>query len=557
MSKTTGRRLIWRWLRMSADALAGMLTFCSGVGLAQTAIVLPCGDSSGVRFNLEPRLNPLPQNGTAVDFLPDAGLGGSDLIVGAANDMRLLTSGLGGAPDFRGVFGVTSQTGFYVHRNGTDANPCLPDLEGGMGPIPHPISGKPLVGVGYPAVAAYPPGKSFYLVDTRVGEGEGSESAIGVFRTTASTLSNPNICPDGTLSQSESAQCWPIHTLVDLGITFNQFNSSPHLAIDERPLGSGVGAGDIYISGTEFGQGAGGQSHSSIFIVACKNELSACSPAVTISGSDYGDLSHVAVRRDGGVTATYTVQTGGLSPVPAQVDIKYVTCETSGAPAPLTCSPATLILSEKQAIPFSAFDPQGPLEANKFVLHTFPKHIHRQDSNGTETYVVWDRCKVSTAVPYPGLTFVGKCPDADILMAASSDNGQTWHFGVLDAAAEHQFQPWITTDRTTNVVRVAYYTSTADSLFEHRARVVVRGILPGNSTPDPPTAAQVVTSLPLEPNADPVMQGIFIGHYIGLSVRTSPSGTRAYVHYTHTAVPGTYNGISDPEENNHLSRIDY
>ncbi len=522
-----------------------------------TQLTLPCGGSSGVRFNLEPRLDPLPQNGTAVDFLPDAGLGGSDLVVGAANDMRLLTSGSGGAPDFRGVFGLTSQTGFYVHRNGSDPNPCSPDLEGGMGPVPHPVSGKPLVGVGYPAVAVYPQGQSFYLADTRVGEGEGSESAIGVFRTSAANLTNLNVCPDGTLSESESAQCWPTHVLVDLGTTFTNFNSSPHLAIDERPLGSGTGAGNVYISGTEFGQGPGGEHHSTIFIVACKNDLSACSAAVRISGTDYGDLSHVAVRPDGGVTATYTVQTGGLTPVPEQVDIKYVACQPGGAPAPVVCSPATLIVSEMQAIPFSAFNPQGPLQSNRFVLHTFPKHAHRQDANGIETYVVWDRCKVSTAVPYPGLTFVNKCPDADILMAASADNGQNWHFATLDTAAQDQFQPWITTDRATNVLRIAYYTSAADTFFQHRAQVVVRAIPPGGATPDPPDDPQVVTSIPLEPNGDPVMQGVFIGHYIGMAARSGASGSRAYVHYTHTSVPGTYNGIADPEENNHLSRIDF
>lgn len=312
----------------------------------------------------------------------------------------------------------------------------------------------------------------------------------------------------------------------------------------------------MYVSGTEFGEVAG-QFHSSVFIVACKNDLLACSPAVTISGADYGDLSHVAVRPDGGVTATYTVQTGGLTPEPVQVQIKYVTCQPGGAPAPVSCSPPTLIRTETQAIPFSAFNPQGPLESNRFVLHTFPKHAHRRDANGIETYVVWDRCKVSTAVPYPGLTFVNKCADADILVAASADNGQNWHFATLDTASQDQFQPWITTDPVTNVLRVAYYTSAADTLFQHRARVVMRAIPPGGSTPDLAGDAQVVTTVPLEPNGDPVMQGIFIGHYIGVAARTSASGSRAYVHYTHTSVPGAYNGIANPEENNHLSRIDF
>lgn len=277
--------------------------------------------------------------------------------------------------------------------------------------MPHPTSGNPLVGVGYPAVAAYPPGQSFYIADTRIGEGEGSDSAIGVFRTTAANLNNPNVCPDGTLSESQSKQCWPTFALVDLGSTFTRMNSSPNLTIDERELGSATGAGDIYISGTQKGDGPGPDGHSSIFIVACRNDLSACSPAVTISGIDAADFSNVAVRPNGGVTATYTVQTGGLSPTPTTADIKYVTCQPNGPPAAITCAPPRLIVSETMAIPFSTFDSQGPLISNKFVLDTFPKHAHRQDANGIETYVIWDRCKVPTAIPYPGLTFVGRCPD--------------------------------------------------------------------------------------------------------------------------------------------------
>lgn len=516
----------------------------------------PCGAGAGARFNLEPRADPLPQSGTAIDFLPGAGLGGSDLVVGAASDMRLLTTGSGTAPDFRGVFGMTSQTGFYVHRSDADLNPCTADLEGGLPAVQHPVSGKRLVGVGYVAVAAYAPGQSFYLADTRVGEGEGFESAIGVFRTTAATLTSPDPCPDGTLTEAKSLECWPTHVLVSLDSALTRYNSYPHLAVDERGAG-GTGAGDVYVTGTETGSGPGPGTHSSIFIVACRNDLSACSPPVTVSGPDYAGLSHVAVRPDGGVTITYTVQTGGLSPTPTTADIKYVACQPAGAPAAVTCGAPRLIASDTQAIPSSTFDQQGPLFSNKFVLNTFPRHAHRQDANGIETYVVWERCKVSTAIPYPGLTFVGRCVDADIVMGASNDNGQTWQFGALDAGAQDQFQPWLAVDRATNTIHVAYYTTSADPLFQHRAQVALRQILPGSSTPDPPGAAQMLTTVPFEPNGDPVLQGIFIGQFLGVAARRTASGSRVYVHYTHTSAPGTYNGVSDPEQNNHLSRIDY
>jgi hypothetical protein len=519
---------------------------------------LPCGSSAGVRFNLEPRTDPQPQNGTAVDFLPGAGADGGDLIVGAANDMRLLTSGQSTAPDFRGVPGLSSQTGFYVH-SGSSASPCAANKEGGLPPLFNPASGNRLVGVGYPAVAAYPAGQSVYLADTRVGEGEASDSAVGLFRTTAAILTDSTVCPNGTLSESQSRQCWPQQRLVNLGSTFTQFNSNPILAIDERAPGSATGAGDIYIAGTERGSRPEDPEgfHSSIFIAACTNDLSACSPGVTISGTDLADLAHVAVRPDGGVTATYTVVTGGLTPTPTTAEIKYVTCQPGGAPASVTCSPASGIAVEAQAIPLSTFDPQGPLFSNKFVLNTFPRHAHRQDANGTETYVVWDRCKVSTAIPYQGLVFVGRCVDVDIVMAASNDNGQSWQIADLDASAQDQFQPWVAVDRTTNVIQVGYYTTAADAVFQHRAQVALRQIPQGGSTPDLPTALKIIAAAPLEPNGDPVLQGMFIGYYLGVAARTSPSGTRVYVHYTHTSVPGIYNGVRDPEQNNHLSRVDF
>jgi len=57
----------------------------------------------------------------------------------------------------------------------------------------------------------------------------------------------------------------------------------------------------------------------------------------------------------------------------------------------------------------------------------------------------------------------------------------------------------------------------------------------------------------MEPSGDPVLQGIFIGDYIGVAAR----GGHAYIHHTHTAVPGAYAGMPSPEQNNHMSRFDY
>lgn len=409
-------------------------------------------------------------------------------------------------------------------------------------------SGDRLVGAGDPVVAADSQHSAFFIADIRADTHESAETAIGLFRATAANLNDSSYCPDGTQTQSQSQACWSTSVLVNLS-AFPISNLKPAVVVDQRP--GGTGAGDVYVSAT-----ATGGSKQSVFVVACKNDLSACSSPVAVSGADLADTSNIAVRPDGGVTLTYAVYSGGAIEIPAKADIKYVACTPQGAPRPPSCAPASLITTETQAIPYSIFDfPEG-LEAAQFVLRTFPKHTHRQDQNGIETYVVWERCKVSAAVKYPGLTFVSICPDADLVMAASSDNGGTWNFAGLDTGPQDQFQAAIATDPFTNIVNIAYYSSQADA-FQHRSRVLLRQILPGPSTPDPVTDPVTITAVPMDPNTDPFLQGIFIGYYIGVAARGGPAGSETYIHYTHTAVKGLYHGAADPEQNNHLSRFDY
>jgi hypothetical protein len=75
------------------------------------------------------RENPVPQNATSVDFLAGQGYSGGDLVVGAANDFRLFTSKPAGGT---GSARLVLETGYYVHRNGTDFNPCSAAFEGDL-----------------------------------------------------------------------------------------------------------------------------------------------------------------------------------------------------------------------------------------------------------------------------------------------------------------------------------------------------------------------------------------------------------------------------------------
>jgi len=513
-----------------------------GIDSELSAAAVGCGTVTGTRFNREPRTPPdaLPQNSTSVDFLPGSGLQGGDLVVGAANDFRGSFGGLG-----------DSGTGYYVHRNGADTNPCTPEFEGGLPTITDGASGEVLRAGGDPVIEGDPARNAMYIADIRMGS---QANTIALFRNTASNLISPTACPDGTHTANQAKTCWPTSVEVnpkqDGSVLF-----LPHIAVDPRTIGSGTGAGDVYISGLIAVPVAG----NLIFLAACKNDLSACSTGTIVSGGDFNtESSHVRVRPDvvtklnGSVTITYTNSSEGPPPDFLPIyDIKYVTCTPAGAPTAPTCSSPTLIKTETQPIsPRGGGLGNGSLATTGFTFATFPKHDHRQDQNGVETYVVWDRCKVGL------IAGGGICPDADIALAASNNNGQTWTFGSVDTKAGDQYFPWIVTDVFTNIINVAYYSTTGDSM-NHRAKVVLAQIPPGPATPDPVSTVQTLTTIGMEPSGDFFLRDAFIGNRIGVSARGTAIGSRAYVHYMHNAVNGRYNGAAAPEQNNHMSQFSY
>jgi hypothetical protein len=511
-------------------------------GSQPSAASIGCGTATGTRFNQEPRTPPdaLPQNSPAVDFLLGSGLQGGDLVVGAANDFRGFFGGIG-----------NSGTGYYVHRNGADPNPCTAQFEGGLPQILDRATGEVLMGGGDPVVEADPARNAMYIADIRIGS---QSAAIALFRATSLNLISTTACPNGTHTASQSQTCWPTRVEVNPKQD-GSLELLPHIAVDPRTIGAGTGAGDVYISGTIVTPLSG----NLIFLAACKNDLSSCSAGAIVSGSDSNtDASHVRIRPDiatklnGSVTVTYVNVSEGPPPdFPPIYDIKYVTCTPAGAPAAPSCSFPTLIVTETQPISSRGGGlGNGSLATTGFPFATFPKHDHRQDQNGVETYVVWDRCKVGL------IAGGGICPDADVSLAASNNNGQSWTFGNVDVRVGDQYFPWIVTDVSTNIVNVAYYSTTGDSM-NHRPKVLLVQIAPGPATPDPVGVARTLTTTGMEPSGDFFLRDTFIGNRIGVSARGTSIGSRAYVHYVHNAVNGIYNGAAAPEQNNHLSQFSY
>lgn len=491
--------------------------------------VTGCGTSFGKLFNREPAADALPQNEQSVDLLRTRGFSGSDLLMQGSNDLRGIVGLLG-----------NSLTGYYVDRNGD----CAPDFEGGLPTVQDPFEpGTFLFGGGDPVVVADPTRDAIFMADLRF---DGTTTGIGVFRTNRSNLLNTTRCPAGSHTEFEADACWGVRRVLNPLPPFaGFFQDKPHMAVDSRS--SGVGAGNVYVTATEFNFFA--PFFSRIWLVSCATFLGNCSPPVLVSGSETNtQFSHVAVRPGGGITVTYINVTGfdafGFFQVdPLEFDIKYVTCTPAVAPASPSCSPATLVVSEKQPLEFGGF-----LAAQDFRIATYPKHDHRVDANGTETYIVWDRCKHDDD-PLFGERF---CADTDVRMAASNNNGGTWTLTTLAGGPQDQFFPWIKTDPSTNIVNIVFYSSGNDPAFQHRVQIFLRHIAPGPATPDA-ADFHVITTLLNDPSGDPFFGGFFFGDYIGVAAR----GSRAYIGFTYNNLQGTYSGIPTPEQNNHMSRFDF
>jgi hypothetical protein len=174
--------------------------------------------------------------------------------------------------------------------------------------------------------------------------------------------------------------------------------------------------------------------------------------------------------------------------------------------------------------------------------------------------LVYDRCQaiinsVDAANP--------PCSKVDVVYTFSINNGATWSTPTaVESGSGHQFFGNIRNDTSTETVNIAYF-STQDDFFFQRAKVRLRQIAANSTTLGP---ASILTSNSTDPDSgvpdliEPGGQGyIDFGDRLGLAVAgTGTLGqSRAYIHYTWNNVFGTYNGISQPDQNNTLLSVSY
>jgi hypothetical protein len=570
-------------------------------------VSVPCGTADGAKFNLEPTtgdplvnlnagglgaavVQPLQQDEQSADFLFAGGGSGGDFLVGGSNDLRGFFGGMGGS---------ATLTAFHTKNTKVGTFDCKVQVESGT-PFVVDINGKTLAGSGDPVIAADNTHSMVFAIDLHFGTGASgfAETSIGVFRTTPAAV-GAAACASAAEGPAKNAACWP-HGIVlnaaDSGAAAGIFNDKPHATVDERT--SGTGAGDVYVTWTEFTAAA-----TNIALVACKNSfltLADCSSVVVVASvpaasPSFLQFSHVALRpanasspaNPGEITITYVKPTPmGFSPlvVPATetMDIDYVKCTPMGAPVAPICGAVKLVATETTPI----FFPHGTVSGQLFRVATEPKHDHRVNSSGgTDTWVVWDHCTINSVslTAYSLGGFGGApaipefiCPNADILISKSTDDGVT--FGaptILAGGIGDQFMPWARADRgaggnSLGTINISYYDTVPD-LARHDLKVKLIQIPPTSSTPGAPIT---VTSLNNDPSGDFELRDLFYGDYIGVAARgpgttvgSCASTCRAYPTFTRSNDPGVLGGaghggtgaatVTLTETNNHVSLVTY
>jgi len=481
-------------------------------------------DCNGARFNLEPRANALPQNTESVDFLLNRVSSGVDLVVGAANDQRTSIGGF---------------DAYYVHRQGSN---CEVDFEG-------TLSSAAID----PTVVADPARDAFFLADQLLSLSQ----VVEVGRTTAANLLSSTACPGGTQLNGSNPNCWPVVGTADF--TNPSIRQAalldPHIAVDPRT--SGTGAGDVYVV-AQYENSTKVPAVASAQIIACKNLTLTCGSPVAVSGSDtFGSYPYVQVRPDGIVTISYWTYTQPFGAHPNPVEIKFVTCQPQGAPKAPLCSTPILVATTSTNVT-GLFAP-GDSGFHDFL---FPKHANRLEADGTTftAFLVYDRCHSIIGSPSVAAPV---CSKVDVVFTFSTDDGATWSAPeAVESGAGHQFFGTIRNDTSTETINIAYY-STQEDLFLQRAKVRLRQIAPGTTTPGP---ANILTTASTDPDAgiqnliEPDGEGVIdFGDRIGLAaVGTGSAGqSKVYVHYTWNDVFGTFSGTAQPDQNNTLLGLSY
>jgi hypothetical protein len=514
---------VFLWLLI----LTGLLSLPAVAG-TRPAGSSGCGPN-GNQFDLEPLLNaPLAgQVNESVGFILGRGGNGVDLVVGAAQDVRVLNPQL--------IYDGFPYPAYYVERDNSN---CAADFEGGT-----PVIDAVWVPVEAPQVAADPAHDAFFIANVMVSE----NYAMGIVKSTSANLLNGTSCPNGR--QNNPNACWNVEVVAD-GLQLNNGYRDPVIAVDQRT--QGTGGGDVYVAAGMATFTNPGEEYQ-ISLMACTNSTLNCSSNVIVSGEDKTAFyPSVQVRPDGGITIAYANLVVKKFQISAY-EIRFVNCTPQGAPNPPTCGAPTLVTNAKHL---------GVLLAGEeadFEEAAYPWHVDRLEADGktVTTFLIYDQCAVAT---YSTELVTQTCPKTQVAIGSSTDGGRTWSSfqTVSPNTPGQQFLGNIALDASTGTVNIAYYSTQNDPL-QLRTQVFLAQIQPGQTTVG---AINQITSAPFDGQPNCYSYGnpqLACSAWIGLAAAgTGQKGqSHVYIHYTGSTSNGSFNGQAFPIYTNTLTQFDY
>jgi hypothetical protein len=206
-------------------------------------------------------------------------------------------------------------------------------------------------------------------------------------------------------------------------------------------------------------------------------------------------------------------------------------------PGPTTFGPEQIVFEEELAIPFG-----GALHANDFRVATYPKHEVR-DLGGTfpRVYVVWDACEFRLLDTI--------CEEPIIWLSYSDDLGVSWSDRVAISNGGDNYFPTIAFDPEGSRLVAAWFTNQFDRVFHNRNDVeLVRLNDDGTAR-----SSRRLTRPSNEPEADPLLGGLFIGDYIEVFAHDRTAWVGYNANYRHVQL--LFEGLPIPQQDNYLARV--
>jgi len=427
---------------------------------------------------------------------------------------------LGGTNDYRGLLNPRGNfTGWHFSSNGgrtLNNEGLLPAVR--VRGEQRPSGGDPVNATGrrcslYSASLNYDPNDPF-----------GSSNGIGVYRTTPQRLRD---CPGG-----DDKSCWPTRRAVAT-------NRPGHFLDKEwMTVGRSGSAGSVVwttYSDFDFTADNPAGFTAQVYAVRCSANLANCTQPILISGDDEDiQFSDVTIGPDGRTYITWSEIRGELEGTPQTFIHKL----RVAPPGSTNFGPTRIVHREKLAIPFG-----GKLNANEFRIATYPKNTVAEVGGDSRVFVTWDAC--TTRVLGESV-----CEDAVVKLKWSDDRGRTWQGPRVVSVRGQNYFPTIDTDPFRSRVVIAYFTSRYDLGFDNRQDVEL--VTLDSRKPRQQVNRQRLTAPSNEPEADPLLGGIFIGDYIEVVALNA----RTYTHYNanYVSVPLLGEGLPIPQQDNFIAR---